>query len=71
MIIEKPGKLENYEWWTGKRMECPRCGQIIILEKDDWKNAPNFHNHYRPNCIAVACSNCDQHMVLERELPHE
>lgn len=63
----KPPTTRNK--WAGKRIFCPRCKQVIILDDDD-DSSPHY---FAPSCGRRywRCTCCEELLELGTEAPED
>ena len=68
MLIIRNGANPAPElWWVGVKIECPKCIQVVQLEKGDQDRASmTFHQGKYGRYLIYQCENC-RNDILKRE----
>lgn len=61
MKLLRKGQEKQGQWWVGRAITCPRCGQMVELEKDDDHGCQFFLGHTH-EVVRIACANCGEEM---------
>lgn len=59
IIIRNGAKPPPQPWWHGLRIECPKCTEVVMLQKGDQDRASigfeiNEYGHH----VSYRCENC-------------